>query len=48
MDKSRPKAAAGPARNKSAVLVTTQVQVRQYKPGTFNVTGELLFWLWLT
>jgi len=43
MDRSRPKAAAGPARKKSAVLVTPQVRARQFKLGTFHVTGELLF-----
>ena len=35
--------AAGSARNKSAVLVTAQVRAKQFKPGTFHVTGELLF-----
>jgi len=37
MDKSRPKAAASPARNKSAVLGTPEARAwaRQFKPGTF-------------
>jgi hypothetical protein len=33
----------GTAKSKTAVLMTPTVRARQFKPGTFHVTGDLLF-----
>jgi len=33
----------GTAKSKTVVLVTPTVRARQFKPGTFHVTGDLLF-----